>query len=87
VADGGGAVVASLYPVEGREQVAQYFVELAKRADGLRLLERTVNGRPGLVAIHEGAPVAVYAFGIVDGLIQRIWAVRNPDKLRLWTEL
>ncbi|MFI6833784.1 RNA polymerase sigma factor SigJ [Kribbella sp. NPDC050241] len=87
VADGGGVVLASLDPIEGREEVARYFVELAKRAQSLELLERTVNGRPGLVAIHESAIAAVYSFEIVDDLIHRIWVVRNPDKLHLWTEL
>ncbi|MGV9678447.1 hypothetical protein ACWDSJ_24475 [Nocardia sp. NPDC003482] len=48
------------------------------------MLERTVNGQPGLVA-HLGADiVSVYAFDIADGRITRIWAMRNPEKLRLW---
>jgi RNA polymerase sigma-70 factor (ECF subfamily) len=87
VADGGGVVLASLAPIEGREEVARYFVDLATRIDSLSVLERTVNGQPGLVATHEGAIVAVYAFEIVEDLIHRIWVVRNPDKLRLWTGL
>jgi hypothetical protein len=28
--------------------------------------------------------VTVYAFDIADDRITRIWAVRNPDKLRPW---
>jgi RNA polymerase sigma-70 factor, ECF subfamily len=28
----------------------------------------------------------VFAFDIADGRIRHIWAVRNPDKLRPWTE-
>jgi len=87
VADGGGVVAASLEPIEGGEHVARYFVGLAQRAGTLNLLERTVNGQAGLVAIHEGETAAVYAFDIAGDRIQRIWAVRNPAKLRLWTEL
>ncbi|MGW3269707.1 RNA polymerase sigma factor SigJ [Streptomyces sp. NPDC001056] len=84
-ADGGGMVPAALHPIEG-EGIARYLTDLAARASGgLMVLERTVNGRPGLVIEHEGVTVAVYAFDVADDRITRIWAVRNPDKLRPWT--
>jgi RNA polymerase sigma factor (sigma-70 family) len=86
VADGGGLALASLHPIEGGDEVARYLVGLAELAGTLNLVERTVNGRPGLVAIDEGATAAVYAFEIAGDRIQRIWVVRNPDKLRLWAE-
>jgi RNA polymerase sigma-70 factor, ECF subfamily len=58
---------------------------LARAApDNVRLLERTVNGQPGLVAQHDGIIVAVYAFEIAGDQITRIWAVLNPGKLRPW---
>ncbi|MGW7583594.1 RNA polymerase sigma factor SigJ [Kitasatospora sp. NPDC054768] len=85
-ADGGGLVGAALRPVRGGERIAQYLVHLADRAPGLTLLERTVNGRPGLVARHGGRTATVAAFELADGRITRIWAVRNPEKLRPWTE-
>lgn len=85
IADGGGLVPAALRPIEGNEQVTRYLAELADRAEGLTLLERTVNGQPGLAATHDGVTVTVYAFDIAGDQIRRIWAVRNPDKLRLWT--
>jgi len=87
VADGGGLVSASLEPIEGGERVARYFVDLAERIGTLELLERTVNGQAGLVAVHEGETVAVYAFEVAGDQIRRIWVVRNPDKLRQWTDL
>ena len=59
--------------------------DLAGRAASLTILERTVNGQPGLVAQRDGAVVTVMAFDIADGRIRHIWAVRNPDKLRPWT--
>ncbi|MEU4097042.1 RNA polymerase sigma factor SigJ [Streptomyces sp. NPDC026673] len=85
VADGGGLVGAVLRPVEGGERIARYLVHMAGRTPGLTLLERTVNGRPGLVAQHTGATVTVAAFGVTGGRVSRIWAVRNPEKLRPWT--
>ncbi|WP_405011905.1 RNA polymerase sigma factor SigJ [Kitasatospora sp. NBC_01539] len=84
-ADGGGLVGAVLRPVEGSGRIAQYVVHIADRAPGLTLLERTVNGRPGLVAQHAGTTVTVAAFDLTGGRISRIWAVRNPEKLRRWT--
>jgi len=56
----------------------------ARRAPGLTILERTVNGQPGLVAQRDGVTVAVYAFDITGNRIKHIWVVLNPDKLRPW---
>jgi RNA polymerase sigma factor (sigma-70 family) len=84
--DGGGLARASLRPVEGGEQIARYLADLARAAPGnIRLLERTVNGQPGLVAQQDGVTVAVYAFEIADDQITRIWVVLNPRKLGPWT--
>ena len=83
IGDGGGLVRAELRPVEGAEQIARFFADRAR--PGLRLLERAVNGQPGLVAQLDGVTVAVYAFDITGDRIRHIWAVRNPEKLRPWT--
>ena len=87
VADGGGLVTAALHPIEGREQVARYLADIAGRVPvgRLTLLERTVNGQPGLVAQEDGVTVTVFAFEVAGDAITHIWAVRNPDKLRPWT--
>ncbi|MFF8375466.1 RNA polymerase sigma factor SigJ [Streptomyces sp. NPDC015661] len=85
-ADGGGLVGAVLRPVEGSRLIAQYLIHIADKAPGLTLLERTVNGQPGLVAQNAGVTVTVAAFELAEGRVTRIWAVRNPEKLRPWTE-
>jgi RNA polymerase sigma-70 factor (ECF subfamily) len=85
-ADGGGLVTAALHPVTGAEQIARYVVEIASRTAGnVTLLERTVNGQPGLVVQQDGVIVTVLAFHVADSRIRHIWAVRNPEKLRPWT--
>jgi RNA polymerase sigma-70 factor (ECF subfamily) len=84
VADGGGRAMASPTPVQGHVQVAEFLVRLARLAGRLDLLERTVNGQPGLVAVNGAEVLTVYAFDIDGSRIRRIWAVRNPDKLRSW---
>jgi RNA polymerase sigma-70 factor, ECF subfamily len=85
IADSGGLVPAHLLPLEGSEQIARTYVDIVGKAPNLTILERTVNGQPGLVAQLDGVTVTVYAFDIVGDRIQRIWAVRNPEKLRIWT--
>ncbi|MGW8702696.1 RNA polymerase sigma factor SigJ [Streptomyces eurythermus] len=85
VGDGGGRVTALPHPIEGGERVAHFLVGLTTKATGLVFTERTVNGRPGLVARYAGATVAVYAFDIVGDRVKHIWGVLNPDKLRQWT--
>lgn len=84
IADGGGAAGAVLHPIMGVAQIARSLVQLEGRLSALTLLERSVNGRPGLVAQQDGRTVSVYAFDIRGLRIERIWAIRNPDKLRLW---
>ncbi|HLU55640.1 MAG TPA: RNA polymerase sigma factor SigJ [Pseudonocardia sp.] len=84
VADGGGRASALPDPLEGGERIAHACVEWASRAPELELVETTVNGQPGLLGRLGGVPVAVWAFAVADGRIARIWAVRNPEKLRAW---
>ena len=86
IADGGGVVPAALRPIEGGERIARYLVDIAGRPPGtLTILERTVNGQPGLVAQQDGVTATVIAFDVGGGQVKRMWAVRNPDKLRPWT--
>jgi RNA polymerase sigma-70 factor (ECF subfamily) len=84
IADTGGLTSALPGPIEGGEHVARACVEVAGLAPGLTLLERTVNGQPGLVAQQDGVTVTVFAFDVAGDRIRRIWAVRNPEKLRPW---
>ncbi|MFD0683711.1 RNA polymerase sigma factor SigJ [Actinomadura fibrosa] len=79
--DGGGLAHAEPRPLQGAEQIARFF---ATRS-GATLVECTVNGQPGLAAQLDGATVSVMAFDIENAQIRNIWAVLNPEKLRLWT--
>ncbi|MFD4785495.1 RNA polymerase sigma factor SigJ [Streptomyces sp. NPDC058459] len=83
-ADGGGMAGTVLRPVEGGPRIARYMAAIADRAPGLELLERSVNGLPGLVARRDGTVVTVAAFDVDAGRVARIWVVRNPEKLRPW---
>jgi RNA polymerase sigma-70 factor (ECF subfamily) len=86
IADGGGLATTFLRPIEGGEQIARAWVEIANRAPSdMTFLERTVNGQPGLVAQQDGVTMTVFAFDVAGDRIKHIWAVRNPEKLRPWT--
>ncbi|MCX5208540.1 RNA polymerase sigma factor SigJ [Kitasatospora sp. NBC_00240] len=85
IADGGGRAVARLLPIEGAEQIARLYLTIARLAPPRTILERTVNGLPGLAVESEGLIETVFAFEVArDDRITHIWAVRNPDKLRPW---
>jgi RNA polymerase sigma-70 factor (ECF subfamily) len=86
IADGGGLAITFPDPIEGGQQIALAWLEIARRRPpNMAILERTVNGRPGLVALQDGITVSVFAFDVVDDRIQHIWVVRNPEKLSRWT--
>jgi RNA polymerase sigma-70 factor (ECF subfamily) len=57
----------------------------ASVAGGFTILEPTVNRQPVLLMQNNGVTASVYAFDVADDHITRIWAVRNPEKLRRWT--
>lgn len=85
-ADSGGLAPAFRHPISGGAAIAAAWLEIAARAPEVTLTERTVNGQPGLVALLSDAIVSVYAFDVEDRRITRIWVIRNPEKLRAWTD-
>jgi hypothetical protein len=86
IADGGGLASAHLRPIEGGEKIVRAWIHIARVApSNVTLLERAVNGQPGLVAQQDGVTVTVFAFDLAGDRITHIWAIRNPDKLRPWT--
>ncbi len=84
IADGGGVATAALLPTHGPERIAGLLLEVAGKRPHLELVERTVNGQPGLVVQEHGVTVTVMAFDVDGDRIKHIWSVRNPDKLRPW---
>jgi len=60
-------------------------VGLARRgaAAGMRLRPAEVNGHPGLLSHDpEGRLLGVLALDIVEGRVQTLRSIVNPDKLR-----
>jgi RNA polymerase sigma-70 factor (TIGR02957 family) len=82
---GGQGEISYMTPVVGRDQVADVLrFQLARTAElGVSLASAWVNGQPGLLASDtDGGLIAVIAFDVLDGQVQAIRTVANPDKLR-----
>ena len=82
--DGGGLPGIAKKPIHGAENVARFVLNLMRMApEGMstRLVE--INGKPGYITYIDGKPFNTVAFDIVDGRIVTVWAVVNPEKLRM----
>ena len=78
--DGGGKMTAALRPIVGAEQVAAFILGIMRKIPSTNQ-RALVNGQPGLTIMTERG-ASVLTLDIVDGQIQAIRVVANPDKLR-----
>ncbi|TCR62107.1 sigma-70 family RNA polymerase sigma factor [Bosea sp. BK604] len=85
-ADGGGKVNAVLNPIFGAENVALFYAGIAMKvgpnAPGASYQPLFINGLPGYVSRESDGVLQSVALDIRDGLIQAVYVIRNPDKLR-----
>lgn len=83
--DGGGIKAAALNPIYGADKVARFFAGLAKKqkAEGqaLRVVPVALNGAPGLAVYLDGEFDFTMSIDVAGGLIERLYLVRNPEKL------
>ena len=82
---GGRGETTFIAPVFGRDQVAEVVrTQLERTLElGASLRPTWVNGQPGVLACDaDGALIAVIAFDVLDGQVQAIRTVANPEKLR-----
>jgi hypothetical protein len=81
---GGQGEATFITPVFGRDRVAELIAAQFTRTSelGASLRAAWVNGQPGLVAYDDGGLIAVIALDVLDGQVQAIRAVANPEKLR-----
>jgi RNA polymerase sigma-70 factor (TIGR02957 family) len=82
ISDGGGLTGAPRKPIHGPAYVAQAFIVLSRRRpEGSRVELRQLNGAPGFVIMSGGTAVVAATFYLVDGAIDTIHVVSNPEKL------
>lgn len=82
VGDSGGRTKAPLRVLESADKVARFLAGVAAKGIedvSFRFLE--LNGGTALLVLSGGKPDTVLQVEVVDGLIQCIYIMRNPDKL------
>lgn len=85
IGDGGGKVPQWTSGVFGADKVARLLFALGPQfvAIGIQVEPHEVNGAPGAVfRDRDGRVLTTWILDILDGRIQAIRAVMNPDKLR-----
>ena len=77
--DGGGKVQAALNPIYGRDKVFRFLT--AVTPEGLELVPVWLNGSPAIQFVVAGRRDGVGTMLVEDGVVTRLFLVRNPDKL------
>ena len=82
VSDGGAAHRAARRPVVGPHRVARLALNLTRRGlvVGVEMELREVNGQPAVVARLGDVVFLTTVVSVVDGRIERLWSLVNPDK-------
>ncbi len=94
VSDSGGRAKAPLRVITGADRVARFFLGVASERNLHRLLEpfgatpdalavsvAEVNGGPAVVVTVSGRPVSVVSPVVVDGRVQTVYLITNPEKM------
>lgn len=77
--DGGGKVQAALNPIRGRDKVLRFLAGVTP--DSLELEPVWLNGSPAVRFVVDGQRDGVGTMLVEDGVVTRLFLVRNPDKL------
>jgi RNA polymerase sigma-70 factor, ECF subfamily len=82
--DGGGKVVAAARPLYGHLKVARFLVSIRRSRLTPNLIPQVmkINGQPGIINIVDGEPHSIFCFDFAGKIIQSIFAVVNPVKLK-----
>ncbi|TCN01217.1 RNA polymerase sigma-70 factor (ECF subfamily) [Paenibacillus sp. BK033] len=84
VSDGGGKTSAAVRPIETRERVAQFLLGIFRKSQFTSQMTvelKPLNGEPAFVFRQEGIVDSVVFLEQREGVLHRIFIVRNPDKL------
>ncbi|MFD7436812.1 RNA polymerase sigma-70 factor [Streptomyces sp. NPDC059861] len=83
VGDSGGKSKAPLRVLESADHVGRFLVGAAgKGIPGMSYRFLELNAGPAVLVLSGGEPDAVLQVDVVDGRVQTVYVVRNPDKLR-----
>lgn len=84
VSDGGGKRRAAMRPIRGADKILRFLAGVLARPDtpssDVRIVD--VNGLPSVVLLDDGEVDTVGMVELADGLVRRMYVIRNPDKLQ-----
>ncbi|MDH6623264.1 RNA polymerase sigma-70 factor (ECF subfamily) [Streptomyces sp. LBL] len=83
VGDSGGKSKAPLRVLETADKVGRFLLGVAEKGvsdPSFRFLE--LNGGPAVLVLSGDQPDSVFQLDVLDGRIQSVYIIRNPDKLR-----
>ncbi|WP_327706455.1 RNA polymerase sigma-70 factor [Streptomyces decoyicus] len=82
VGDSGGKAKAPLRIIESADKVARFLFGVTRSVPpGMEFTVLELNGGIALLARNDGVPDTVIQLGVLDGRIQTVYIVRNPEKL------
>ena len=83
LSDGGGKATAALNPIHGTDRVARFLLGVQKKPwlTGAAYEVWSVNGSPAIVTFLGSRLDGVLLLECIDGRVQDVWIMRNPDKL------
>ena len=82
ISDGGADHKAARHPIVAA-RIPRFAVNLTKRrSPTTEVVLRPLNGEPAMVLIDDGQATMAVVFEVAGGLVERIFTVRNPAKLR-----
>ncbi len=90
MSDGGGKALATLNPILGRDKIMRFYGGLARKLaahEPRPWRECELNGMPAILSHEADGHLQATALELVDGRIERIYAIRNPDKTQHLAEL
>lgn len=82
VGDSGGLAQAPLRVLESADKVGRFIAGISRKGvaeASFRFLE--VNGGPALLVLSDDKPDSVLQLDVVNGRIQCVYIIRNPEKL------
>ena len=82
IADGGGIASAVRRPVLGAKKIVNLLGGFARTAPNTVIERMVLNGAPGARVLLNGVVDTVIGFEFQHGRITRVFALRNPEKLR-----
>lgn len=81
-ADGGGKVRSALRPIFGASKIQRFLFGLKRKQPGPAMpLPLRCNGGPALLITVAGGDATLLSIRVREGLIDRVYMLRNPDKL------